>query len=158
MTDSRAPPLSTFEADTRPLWVTMIFWTSARPRPVPFALVVKNGRNIVGTTAGSIPGPLSVTVTRSVFCVPSIMPATVTRGTDVRIPARLERVATEIAQGLAKQHFVPFDISVIAGDDHLTAARGHVSPDVVGGPLARSPACRPDRAPARWAWRSSGSS
>ena len=52
-----APP-----APTRPLCVTMIFCTSARPRPVPRALVVKKGRNIRSATPASMPGPLSLTV------------------------------------------------------------------------------------------------
>ena len=38
-----APPSGDFAAVIRPLWNTMIFCTSARPRPVPLRFEVKNG-------------------------------------------------------------------------------------------------------------------
>ena len=38
-----APPSSLLRTETRPLCVTMIFCTMARPRPVPCERVVKNG-------------------------------------------------------------------------------------------------------------------
>ena len=46
-TSIRAPPDEARAAVTRPLWVTMIFCVSAKPRPVPPLFVVKNGRNIL---------------------------------------------------------------------------------------------------------------
>src|SRR6476660_5019575 len=81
VTVRRAPPASALTADTRPLWVTTIFCTSASPRPVPRAFGVTNGRNIVEATAAPTPGPLSVTEARSVPCARSSTPATVTFGT-----------------------------------------------------------------------------
>ena len=40
----------------------MICLHRLRPMPLPFSLVVKNGINILSSTSGSMPGPLSETV------------------------------------------------------------------------------------------------
>ena len=45
----------------------MIFWTSAKPRPVPFRFDVKNGVNTRSRNDGAIPGPLSLTAIRVTF-------------------------------------------------------------------------------------------
>src|SRR5439155_2690133 len=44
---------------TMPPWSRTILETSARPRPVPRALVVTNGSNRCGRSSSGTPGPLS---------------------------------------------------------------------------------------------------
>ncbi len=59
VTINAAPPSVRLRALTCPPCWTMIFCTTARPRPVPLALVVKNGRNNLSRTSAEMPAPLS---------------------------------------------------------------------------------------------------
>ena len=47
-----------------PPWSSMILWVSASPRPVPAALVVKNGSNTLSASEGEMPLPESSISTR----------------------------------------------------------------------------------------------
>ena len=70
--------------------------------------------------------------------------------------AGLERVAAQVAQRLSQQDFVAFDRSEFAVDETVAGSRQGVCPDFVRGPFGRS-RMSTRRAPAAWAWRSSGS-
>ncbi len=52
-----APGPSASPTAIRPPWASTIRLAMAMPRPVPLALVVKNGSKILGRCSGSIPGP-----------------------------------------------------------------------------------------------------
>ena len=56
------PLPSSLVASSRPPWSSMMRRAKESPSPVPFPLVVKNGRKIFGSTSGGIPLPVSVTV------------------------------------------------------------------------------------------------
>src|SRR6266702_431377 len=55
VTINSAPPSGRFRTSTWPPCCTIIFCTTASPSPVPFALVVKNGRKSFGDTFAGIP-------------------------------------------------------------------------------------------------------
>ena len=85
---------------TRPLCVTMIFWTRASPSPVP--RVVTKGRKMRGPTTGSTPGPLSMTAIRTTRCGRS---GALDRDPRWMCPSTgLRRVAAEIRERLLQQH------------------------------------------------------
>jgi hypothetical protein len=46
----------------RPPWASTMRRARESPNPVPFPFVVKNGRNMFGSTSGGMPFPLSLTV------------------------------------------------------------------------------------------------
>ena len=118
----------------------MIFWTSASPSPVPRAFVVKNGReDPFAPRAGSTPGPLSVTLTRRTSWAPSFHAVDDDSRRHVRVGARLQRVAAQVAERLPQQHFVPFDLPNSPVDDDLAAPRRGFRADLLGRPLRRCP-------------------
>ena len=59
---TRAPVGCTLSSTTRPPCSSMIFFTIASPRPVPFALVVTYGSNACASTSSAKPGPPSAKV------------------------------------------------------------------------------------------------
>ena len=139
---------------TRPLWVTTIFWTSARPSPVPSRLVVKNGRNTRSRSAGVDAGPVVEDLH------PQHAGRHVGRGVDAHVGhdpfggARLDGVAGKVAQCLPQQHLVAVDDRPRAADHQAPAARDDVGLQFVGDPLRRSARDRPGSRPAVSAARS----
>ena len=106
---------------TRPLWVTMIFCTRGRPRPVPRALVVKNGRNIRSATDGGNPGSVvgDGDTKQLLFAIDRALRNDLRR--HVVVHAGLERVAKQVADGLPQQHVVSLDPLELPVDGQLPA-------------------------------------
>src|SRR6266404_4338971 len=91
VTINAAPPSGRFRACTCPPCCTMIFCTTASPSPVPFAFVVKNGRNSFGIAVDPIPGPLSNTV---ICCEPASSPRATSPRTSTLPPCSADAQAS----------------------------------------------------------------
>ena len=119
----RRPPRSGCDGVMRPLWMTMIFWTSARPRPVPLAFVVKNGWNMRSRAAGRDAGTVVGNRDERLPVIAIDPHLDMDGGHDPMLGAGFDRVAAQIAEGLTQQHFVALDAHARTGEVERTAAR-----------------------------------
>ena len=102
-----APPPEWFSADNSPPWAKRIERHTARPRPSPCGLVVKNGSKMRSSASRGIPRPWSRTETRTpslaIRSVLYVETAVVASGHCIA------RVHHEIEQHLLKLHSVAED-------------------------------------------------
>ena len=87
----------------------MIFWTTARPRPVPLRFEVKNGRKIRSRAPGSIRGPLSLTEILEILLPRIDLRLDHDHGSHGCVGTRLDRITQQIGKRLPQQHLVALD-------------------------------------------------
>ena len=80
-----APPPFLFSAHSRPLCASTIVREIARPIPMPFGLVVKNGSKIRASLSAGMPCPASPT-SISISYAPSSRAVTLTRRSSSLVP------------------------------------------------------------------------
>ena len=115
----------------------MIFWTSARPRPVPLRLGreerTEDAITDVVRHAGTVVADADAQ--QAVHDIPLAFDHDLRA--DLGLIARLERVAAQVAHRLTQEHLVAFDASEVPAHDDVSASRPGFGTNFVRGAFGK---------------------
>ena len=129
------PPARVADADTRPLCVTTIFCTIARPRPVPVALGgEERPEDALAQRVAAMPGPLSLDRHAADACAGSTRRLDADRGRDAE-PAHASTALRNRLLNACRSSTSSPSIDRRTSPSTSTCRRGARRPQIVGGAL-----------------------